>query len=64
MTSRAPLREGDTLVVTKIYRLARSIMDLNKIVHELAEKGVKVIFVKEDLKFDGSNEGNSLLTSY
>ncbi|MFD4820231.1 recombinase family protein [Peribacillus butanolivorans] len=55
-------REGDTLVVTKIDRLARSIMDLNKIVHELAEKGVNVRFVKEDMKFDGSNEGNSLQT--
>ncbi|MGM0890179.1 MAG: recombinase family protein [Bacillota bacterium] len=55
-------REGDTLVVTKIDRLARSIMDLNKIVHELAEKGVIVRFVKEDMKFDGSNEGNSLQT--
>lgn len=33
-------------------------MDLNKIVQELAEKGV----VKEDMKFDGSNEGNSLQT--
>ncbi|MBK5482060.1 recombinase family protein [Peribacillus sp. TH16] len=55
-------REGDTLVVTKIDRLARSIMDLNKIVHELAEKGVNVRFVKEDMKFDGSNEANSLQT--
>ncbi|SIR86105.1 Resolvase, N terminal domain [Peribacillus simplex] len=35
-------REGDTLVVTKIDRLARSIMDLNKIVQGLAEKGVKL----------------------
>ena len=51
-------------MVTKIYRLARSIMDLNKIVQELAEKGVKVRFVKEDMKFDGSNEGNSLQTLY
>ncbi|MFE4814751.1 recombinase family protein [Peribacillus simplex] len=52
-------REGDTLVVTKIDRLARSI---NKIVHELAEKGVNVRFVKEDMKFDRSNEGISLQT--
>ncbi|MDM5286416.1 hypothetical protein [Peribacillus frigoritolerans] len=37
-------------------------MDLNKIVQELAEKGVKVRFVKDDMKFDGSNEGNSLQT--
>jgi glycerol-3-phosphate responsive antiterminator len=35
-------------------------MDLNKIVQGLSEKGVKVRFVKEDMKFDGSNEGNRL----
>jgi DNA invertase Pin-like site-specific DNA recombinase len=53
-------RKGDTLVVTKIDRLARSIMDLNKIVQELSQKGVKVKFVKEAMEFDGSNENNSL----
>src|SRR5262245_4828352 len=34
------LREGDTLVVTKIDRLARSTADLYRIVSMLAEKGV------------------------
>jgi DNA invertase Pin-like site-specific DNA recombinase len=53
-------RMGDILVVTKIDRLARSIMDLNKIVQELSPKGVKVKFVKEAMEFDGSNENNSL----
>ncbi|AZV45696.1 hypothetical protein BAOM_p043 (plasmid) [Peribacillus asahii] len=53
-------RKGDTLVITKIDRLARSIMDLNKIVQELSEQGVKVRFVKEAIEFDGSNENNSL----
>ena len=53
-------RKGDTLVVTKIDRLARSIMDLNKIVQELSQKGVKVKFVKEAMEFHGSNENNSL----
>ncbi|MEW5552159.1 recombinase family protein [Peribacillus frigoritolerans] len=37
--------------VTKIYRLARSIMDLNKIVQELAQKGIKVKIVKETMEF-------------
>ena len=54
------VRKGDTLVVTKIDRLARSIMDLNKIVQELSQKGVKVKFIKEAMEFDGSNENNSL----
>lgn len=34
------LREGDELVVTRIDRLARSVRDLQNIVHELTVKGV------------------------
>jgi DNA invertase Pin-like site-specific DNA recombinase len=34
------LRPGDTLVVTRIDRLARSIRDLQNIVHELKTRGV------------------------
>jgi DNA invertase Pin-like site-specific DNA recombinase len=34
------LREGDTLVVTRIDRLARSMKDLQDIVHELKARGV------------------------
>ena len=34
------LRKGDTLLVTRIDRLARSLRDLQNIVHELKAKGV------------------------
>lgn len=34
------LRPGDTLVVTRIDRLARSLRDLQNLVHELQERGV------------------------
>jgi DNA invertase Pin-like site-specific DNA recombinase len=34
------LRSGDTLVVTRVDRLARSIKDLQDIVHELRGKGI------------------------
>jgi hypothetical protein len=34
------LRSGDTLVVTRIDRLARSLKDLQDIVHELKNRGV------------------------
>src|SRR4051812_33003963 len=34
------LQRGDTLVVTRIDRLARSVRDLQDIVHELRAKGV------------------------
>jgi DNA invertase Pin-like site-specific DNA recombinase len=34
------LREGDTLVVTRIDRLARSLRDLQNIIHDLRQRGV------------------------
>jgi DNA invertase Pin-like site-specific DNA recombinase len=36
------LRPGDTLLVTRIDRLARSVKDLQDIVHELNARGVKL----------------------
>ncbi|MBM7713038.1 DNA invertase Pin-like site-specific DNA recombinase [Bacillus thermophilus] len=45
------VRAGDTVYVTKIDRLARSITDLNKIVSELNEKGVSVVFIQDDMTF-------------
>jgi DNA invertase Pin-like site-specific DNA recombinase len=45
------LREGDTLLVTKIDRLARSTSDLYRIISELAERGV-VFKVTDDPTID------------
>ncbi|MED4005002.1 recombinase family protein [Priestia aryabhattai] len=56
------LNEGDTLVVTKIDRLARSIIDLNNIVKELNVKGVSVRFLKENIEFQVEENNNSLQT--
>jgi len=39
-TLLAFMRPGDTLVVTRIDRLARSLRDLQNLVHELRERGV------------------------
>ena len=36
------LREGDTLVITRVDRLARSILDLQKISKQLNESGIKL----------------------
>ncbi|NDV27526.1 recombinase family protein [Desulfovibrio sp. JC010] len=47
------LREGDTLYVHSIDRLARNLRDLQNIVDELSEKGVAVHFMKENLIFNG-----------
>jgi DNA invertase Pin-like site-specific DNA recombinase len=34
------LREGDTLIITRIDRLSRSLRDLQNLVHELSENGI------------------------
>lgn len=45
------VRAGDTVYITKIDRLARSIIDLNKIVEELIDKGANVVFIQDDITF-------------
>ena len=49
------LREGDTLHVHSIDRLARNLKDLQTIVETLTKKGVSVNFHKENLIFESSN---------
>lgn len=44
-------REGDTLVIHSMDRLARNLVDLCQMVTELTDKGVTVEFVKEHLTF-------------
>lgn len=56
------LVSGDTLVVTKIDRLARSIIDLNNIVNELKLKNVSIRFLKENIEFKADENNNSLQT--
>jgi DNA invertase Pin-like site-specific DNA recombinase len=55
------VRSGDTLIVASMDRLARSLPDLLKIVHDLSAKGVTVRFLKEGLTFDGSAHADFLL---
>lgn len=50
------LRKGDTLHVHSIDRLARNLMDLQRIVTDLNERGVAVRFHKERLTFDGQDD--------
>lgn len=57
-------REGDTLVVHSMDRLARNLDDLRRLVRELTGQGVKVEFVKENLTFAGDDSPmNTLLLS-
>ncbi|MBM7598015.1 DNA invertase Pin-like site-specific DNA recombinase [Virgibacillus halotolerans] len=56
------VREGDTVYVTKIDRLARSIIDLNKIVSGLIKSGVNIAFLKENIEFKAGNANSSINT--
>jgi DNA invertase Pin-like site-specific DNA recombinase len=47
------IRDGDTLIVHSMDRLARNLDDLRGIVRDLTERGVKVRFVREALTFTG-----------
>lgn len=49
------VREGDTVVVHSMDRLARNLDDLRKIVQKLTKSGVRIEFVKESLSFTGED---------
>ena len=49
------VRDGDTVVVHSMDRLARNLDDLRKIVQNLTERGVQIEFVKEHLTFTGED---------
>ncbi|PJG44989.1 transposase (plasmid) [Sphingobium sp. LB126] len=48
-------REGDTVVVHSMDRLARNLDDLRKLVHSLTKRGIRIEFVKESLAFSGED---------
>src|SRR6516164_4149972 len=54
------LREGDTLLVTKLDRLARSTSDLYRIVSQLVERGV-TFKVVDDPSIDTSTRTGKLI---
>ena len=55
------LREGDTLVVHSLDRLARNVEDLRRIVRELNERGVSIEFIKNRLTFSGGADPTARL---
>lgn len=50
------VRDGDTLYVHSIDRLARNLQDLLKLLSQLTGKGVTVSFHKERLTFSGQDD--------
>ena len=47
-------RAGDHIYVTKIDRLARSILDLNKIVNELLSREISITFLHHNMTFQAN----------
>ena len=56
------VKEGDTIVISELTRLARSTQDLFNIMEELKERGVKVKSIKESWLDTSSAMGNLMLT--
>lgn len=48
-------REGDTVVVHSMDRLARNLDDLRRLVQTLTKRGIRIEFVKECLSFTGED---------
>ena len=59
------IREGDTVIVHSMDRLARNLDDLRRMVQDLTVKGISIQFVTENLVFsaDKSNHTSNLMLS-
>jgi DNA invertase Pin-like site-specific DNA recombinase len=55
------VRQGDTVFCHSMDRLARNLDDLRRIVLGLTERGVHIVFVKENLTFTGEDSPMSNL---
>lgn len=55
------LREGDTLVITKLDRMARSVLDLAKIAELLGKKGVSLKVLDQAID-TGTSEGRLMFS--
>ena len=53
------VREGDTVLVHSMDRLARNLDDLRKLVNQLTAQQVKIQFLKENLTFTGEDSAMS-----
>jgi DNA invertase Pin-like site-specific DNA recombinase len=49
------VRDGDTMVVHRMDRLARNLHDLRRIVQTLTARGIRIEFVTEQLGFTGQD---------
>jgi len=55
------VRDGDTIIVHSMDRLARNLDDLRKLVAQLTSQQIKIEFVQEGLSFNGDDSPMSQL---
>ena len=55
------VREGDTIVVHSMDRLARNLIDLRCLVKKITQRGMHIEFIKENLTFTGEDSPMSTL---
>ena len=55
------VREGDTIYVHSMDRLARNLDDLRKLVNQFTEQQIRIEFLKEGLSFNGEDNPMSKL---
>ncbi len=48
------LRDGDTLVITRIDRIARSVLDLQQLVNSLKQKGIKLVAIEQPISTESA----------
>jgi DNA invertase Pin-like site-specific DNA recombinase len=52
------LSTGDVLIVTELSRIGRSTIEVLSIVKELVQNGVDIVFIKQGLKINASNNND------
>ena len=58
------LKEDDILIATELSRLGRSMMEVMNLVHELSNKGVKLIFLRQPELSSFKNPYQKLILSF
>lgn len=54
------IRDGDTVIIHSMDRLARNLTDLLSLVKQITNKGVTIKFIKENLTFSNSAQHSSI----
>ena len=53
------IREGDTVIIHSMDRLARNLDDLRRLVHDITAQNICIQFLKENLTFSGDDTAMS-----